>query len=71
MDALKLLKQDHDEVKTMLSDLEDTTERAVKTRTEGLATLKAELEVHELIEEEIFYPALKEHPKTKDLALEG
>ncbi|MDH5224486.1 MAG: hemerythrin domain-containing protein [Actinomycetota bacterium] len=71
MDALKLLKQDHDEVKTMLSDLEDTTERAVKTRTEGLATLKAELEVHESIEEEIFYPALKEHPKTKDLALEG
>lgn len=71
MDALKLLKQDHDEVKTMLSDLEDTTERAEKTRTEGLATLKAELEVHESIEEEIFYPALKEHPKTKDLALEG
>ncbi|MDH4113069.1 MAG: hemerythrin domain-containing protein, partial [Actinomycetota bacterium] len=34
-------------------------------------TLKAELEVHESIEEEIFYPALKEHPKTKDLALEG
>jgi len=25
----------------------------------------------EAIEEEIFYPALKEHPKTKDLALEG
>ncbi len=71
MDALKLLKQDHDEVKKMLSDLESTTERAEKTRTEGLATLKSELEVHEAIEEEIFYPALKEHLKTKDLALEG
>ena len=71
MNALKLLKQDHDEVKSMLSDLESTTERAVKTRTDGLASLKAELEVHEAIEEEIFYPALKEHPKTKDLALEG
>jgi hemerythrin-like domain-containing protein len=71
MDALKLLKADHDEVKKMLSDLESTTERAEKTRTEGLATLKAELEVHEAIEEEIFYPALKEHPKTKDIALEG
>jgi hypothetical protein len=71
MNALKLLKQDHDQVKSMLSDLESTTERAEKTRTEGLATLKAELEVHEAIEEEIFYPALKEHPKTKDLALEG
>ena len=71
MDAVKLLKQDHDEVKKMLSDLESTTERAEKTRTEGLATLKSELEVHEAIEEEIFYPALKDHPKTKDLALEG
>jgi hypothetical protein len=71
MNALKLLKQDHDEVKSMLSDLESTTERAEKTRTEGLATLKAELEVHEAIEEEIFYPALKDHPKTKELALEG
>jgi len=71
MDALKLLKQDHDEVKEMLSDLESTTERAEKTRVAGLAELKSELEVHEAIEEEIFYPALKEHPKTKDLALEG
>ena len=71
MDALKRLKQDHDEVKKTLSDLESTTERAEKTRTEGLATLKSELEVHEAIEEEIFYPALKDHPKTKDIALEG
>ena len=71
MNALTLLKRDHTEVKKMLSDLEETTERAEKTRTEGLATLKHELEIHEAIEEEIFYPALKEHPKTKDLALEG
>ena len=55
----------------MLAILEDTTERAVKTRSEGLAKLKQELTVHEKIEEEIFYPALKEHPKTKDIALEA
>ena len=71
MNALALLKRDHTEVKKMLSDLEDTTERAEKTRTEGLATLKHELGIHEAIEEEIFYPELKEHSKTKDLALEG
>ena len=40
MNALTLLKSDHTEVKKMLSDLEETTERAEKTRTEGLATLK-------------------------------
>ncbi len=71
MDALTLLKRDHGVVKKMLANLEDTTERAVKTRPEGLATLKQELKVHEKIEEEIFYPALKEHPKTKDIALEA
>ena len=34
-------------------------------------TLKAELTIHERIEEEIFYPALKSHPKAKDIVLEG
>jgi hemerythrin-like domain-containing protein len=27
--------------------------------------------IHERIEEEIFYPALKEHPKAKEIVLEG
>jgi Hemerythrin HHE cation binding domain len=71
MDALKLLKADHDEVKKMLGTLEETTERAVKTREEVFTKLKSELEIHEAIEEEIFYPALKDHPKTKAIALEG
>jgi hemerythrin-like domain-containing protein len=43
----------------------------VKTREELFATIKGELAVHETIEEEIFYPALKEHPKAKELVLEG
>ena len=71
MDALKLLKDDHDKVKGMLEKLEKTTERAEVTRTEGLQSLKRELTVHEAIEEEILYPALKEFAKTKDIALEG
>lgn len=71
MDALKLLKADHDKVKKLLADGESTTERGEKTRTELFATIKGELMVHERIEEEIFYPALKEHPKAKDIVLEG
>jgi len=71
MDALALLKEDHDKVKKLLSDLDSTTERGVKTRTELFATVKQELQVHEAIEEEIFYPALKEHPKAKELVLEA
>ena len=71
MDALGLLKADHDKVKKMLADGEGTTERAEKTRTELFDTLKAEMMIHERIEEEIFYPALKEHPRAKDIVLEG
>jgi hypothetical protein len=71
MDALALLKADHDKVKKMLADGEETTERGEKTRSELFTTLKAEMMLHERIEEEIFYPALKEHPKAKDIVLEA
>jgi len=71
MDAIQLLKADHVVVKKMLEDGDKTTERGVKTRQELLTRLKAELTVHEIIEEEIFYPALKEHPKAREIVLEG
>jgi hemerythrin-like domain-containing protein len=71
MDAISLLEEDHRKMKKLLSELESTTERGVKTREELFATVEDELTVHETIEEEIFYPALKEHPKTKEIALEA
>jgi hemerythrin-like domain-containing protein len=71
MDAISLLKADHDKVKKILADGEETTERAEKGRTELFATLKEEMLIHERIEEEIFYPALKAHPKAKEIVLEG
>src|SRR5215204_5339575 len=66
-----MLKTDHDRVKSMLSDIEASSEGAAESRGSMLATLKRDLEVHEVLEEEIFYPALKDHPKTKELALEA
>jgi hemerythrin-like domain-containing protein len=71
MDPISLLEEDHRKMKKLLSELESTTERGVKTREDLFATVKDELTVHETIEEEIFYPALKEHPKTKEIALEA
>jgi hemerythrin-like domain-containing protein len=71
MDALQLLKEDHDKIKKIMSHIEGTTDRGVKTREEFFAKMKTELLVHEAIEEEILYPALKEHPKAKDLVLEA
>ncbi len=60
-----------DKVKTLLSEFESTTERGVKTREGLFATIKRELTVHEIIEEEIFDPELKEAPKAKDIVLEA
>ena len=71
MNALTMLMDDHDRMKKLLNELETTTERGVKTRAELFSTIKGELTIHEIIEEEIFYPELKAHPKAKDIVLEG
>ena len=60
IDALSLLRQDHQAVKELLEKLADTTSRAVKTRKELLEKIARELRAHAEIEEQIFYPALKE-----------
>jgi hypothetical protein len=70
-DPIVLLETDHRRFEKLLEQGEATTERAVKGRTEILATLKAALDVHEAIEEKILYPALKSHPEARDIVLEG
>jgi hypothetical protein len=71
MNALTLLRTDHDKVRKLLAELEATTERGVNTRTGLFEQIKTELTVHEIIEEEIFYPELKAHPKAREIVLEG
>jgi hemerythrin-like domain-containing protein len=71
MDVIKLLKEDHQRVKKMLNELEETTERATKKREDLFADVQAELRLHELVEEEIVYPAFREQSKLKDIVLEG
>lgn len=66
MDAIELLKSDHEKVRDLLGQLTDTTSRAEKTRTDLLQKIAMELEVHTTIEEEIFYPALREAGKKED-----
>jgi len=60
MNAIELLKDDHQKVLKLLDEITSTTERAVKTRTDLLAKIEAELKVHTTIEEEDFYPAYKQ-----------
>ena len=66
-----MLKADHDKVKQLLTRLEDTTERAVEDPRRAVRHDQGRADVHEIIEEEIFYPELKAHPKAKDIVLEG
>jgi len=71
VNAIDLLEDDHRKVKKMLAEGEETTERAEVTRSALYATLRREMEAHERSEEEIFYPALKAHPRARDIVLEG
>jgi hemerythrin superfamily protein len=59
MDAIQLLKADHKLVKELLTELEGSTTRAVKRRTDLLREIQMNLKAHTTIEEEIFYPAFK------------
>ena len=62
-DAIKLLKTDHEKVRTLLGQFE----KATGARREKLrAQLDRELKVHTQIEEEIFYPAYREAARKKD-----
>jgi hypothetical protein len=70
-DAIALLKADHKKMKKIMGELDSTTERGLKTREQLITTMKQELQVHERIEEEIFYPALREFKKAKEIVLEG
>ena len=71
MNAFQLLKEDHQKVSGIFQQLESTTERAEKTRTELFARLKEELDVHARVEETIFYPAIKQAAETREIVLEG
>jgi len=70
-DAIEILEREHRHFEALLKQGEETTERARATRRELLATLTADLNAHELMEEKVLYPALQAHPQTRDVVLEG
>jgi hemerythrin superfamily protein len=62
-DAIALLKQDHEKVRTLLGQLENATGAR---RQKLLGQIETELKVHTTIEEEIFYPAYREAARKKE-----
>jgi hemerythrin superfamily protein len=68
--ASELLKKDHEKVKSLFKQFEkqeDDPERARQTFEE----IAKELQVHSKLEEQIFYPELRDYKETHDLVLEA
>src|SRR5581483_3621545 len=68
MNPYDLLKNDHDKVSDLFKRIESASGKA---KLAGFRKLKAELDVHTMIEETIFYPALKNAAESRDLTLEA
>ena len=70
MNAIELLKNDHDVVDKLFQKVKATEE---SEHPQLFEKIKAELDVHAHIEEAIFYPKLKEEgdQELKDIVLEG
>ncbi len=59
-DILKTLKAEHDELRALFKKMEETTDRAKKTRADLLEDIEANLLPHARWEELVFYPAFRE-----------
>jgi hemerythrin superfamily protein len=71
MNAFEVLRADHEKVAGIMEKIDQSTERASKTREELFTQLKNELDLHAQIEEQIFYPALEDKEETRDITLEA
>jgi|SRR5690606_1144825 len=60
VNAIDMLREDHDKVRELLSQLSSTTNRAAKKRNDLLQKIKKEVLIHTQIEEEVFYPAFRD-----------
>jgi len=59
-DAIELLKQDHREVEGLFKEFEKLEEDGEEAVEQVIATACTELEIHDKLETEIFYPAVRE-----------
>ncbi|MGW3108831.1 hemerythrin domain-containing protein [Streptomyces sp. NPDC001100] len=72
MDAIVLLKEDHQTVEKLFKEFEQAGDRAHKTKRKIADKVIEELTVHTWIEEKIFYPAARAAvPTTTDHVLES
>ncbi len=71
-DALTLLKADHDEIKAMFAKYGTLGDRAMVGKRDLVGRICRELTVHAYIEEQVFYPRVREAGhEVEDEVLEG
>lgn len=73
MNAIELLKKDHQKVAGLFKQYESAGEDAATKKEELFRRIKQELDIHARIEEEIFYPAARQVPveEAKELVAEA
>ncbi len=74
MNALDLLKKDHEEVKALFKKAEELGERATTSRRDLFEQIDEAITLHSKIEEKLLYPPFKERAKKseqKDEVLEA
>ena len=72
MDAITLLKNDHKTVEKLFKKFEKAGDDALATKQQVVASIIEELSVHAAIEEQVFYPAVREAlPDLEDTVLEA
>ena len=69
MNALELLKKDHNTVKELFKKAEGNNNE--KQQKQLFEQIKTELETHTHIEETVFYPAVEKIDELKDMVLES
>ena len=60
MNAIDLLKKDHETVRGLFEELRSTPKQSPDQRARLLERIAREVQVHSAIEEELFYPAFKQ-----------
>lgn len=63
MDAITLLKDDHANVEKLFKAYEKLGDRALKSKEKTVSGIIKALSVHAAIEEQVFYPAVREEVK--------
>ena len=69
MDALELLKQDHQAVKSLFDQIDDAED--AKQRKKLFDQIDTELNIHAHIEETVFYPEMQKIDDLKDMVAEA